>query len=178
MFKTYLRRICFFLGLQQFGVIPFEIRTLKKRHTEKWRARRIVYNKAILTQRHRWCVEKQRIFASFINTLVYFITKQWFARLVKNVYYQSYQQYVHYISVALCAFGTSVILSAFTSVFSPSLCDFYMQWAYFITPYFGRTFFLYVREVIQRPYQNCSRRNQKKFANNFRFVREQFRLYP
>ena len=36
------------LGLQQFGVIPFEIRTLKKRHTEKWRARRIVYNKAIV----------------------------------------------------------------------------------------------------------------------------------
>ena len=35
-------------GLQQFGVIPFEIRTLKKRHTEKWRARRIVYNKAIV----------------------------------------------------------------------------------------------------------------------------------
>ena len=178
MFKTYLRRICFFLGIQQFGVIPFEIRTLKKRHTEKWRARRIVYNKAILTQRHRWCVEKQRIFASFINTLVYFITKQWFARLVKNVYYQSYQQYVHYISVALCAFGTSVILSAFTSVFSPSLCDFYMQWAYFITPYFGRTFFLYVREVIQSLYQKSSRTNQKKFANNFRFVREQFRLYP
>ena len=28
------------MGLQQFGVIPFEIRTLKKRHTEKWRARR------------------------------------------------------------------------------------------------------------------------------------------
>ena len=36
------------LGLQQLGVIPFEIRTLKKRHTEKWRARRIVYNKAIV----------------------------------------------------------------------------------------------------------------------------------
>ena len=36
------------LGLQQFGVIPFEIRTLKKRHTEKWRARRIVYKKAIV----------------------------------------------------------------------------------------------------------------------------------
>ena len=37
-----------FLGFQQFGVIPFEIRTLKKGHTEKWRARRIVYNKAII----------------------------------------------------------------------------------------------------------------------------------
>ena len=28
-----------------------------------------------------------------------------------HIYYQSYQQHVHYISVALCAFGTSVILS-------------------------------------------------------------------
>ena len=70
--------ICKHKGLQQFGVIPFEIRTLKKGHTEKWRARRIVYKKAIVdTERHRWCVEKQRIFASFINVFVYFITKQW-----------------------------------------------------------------------------------------------------
>ena len=63
-------------------MIPFEIRTLKKPHTEKWRA-----------QRHRWCVEHQWIFASF-----------------KDVYYQSFQQHVHYGSVALCAFGNSVIL--------------------------------------------------------------------
>ena len=32
-------------------MIPFEIRTLKKRHTEKWRARRIVYYKAICWHR-------------------------------------------------------------------------------------------------------------------------------
>ena len=32
--------IVIFLGLQQFGVIPFEIKTLKKGHTEKWRAQR------------------------------------------------------------------------------------------------------------------------------------------
>ncbi len=36
------------MGLQQFGVIPFEVRTLKKHHTEIWRSRRIVYNKAIV----------------------------------------------------------------------------------------------------------------------------------
>ncbi len=72
-------------------------------------------------------MEKQRSFASFINVFVYFITKLWFARLLKNFYYQSYQQHVHYGSIALCAFGTSVILSAFTSVFSLSLCAFYMQ---------------------------------------------------
>ena len=58
-------------GLQQFGVIPFEIRTLKKGHTEKWR-----------TQRQRWCVKHQRIFARFINALDHFITKQWFARFI------------------------------------------------------------------------------------------------
>ena len=69
--------------VQQFGVIPFEIRTLKKPHTEKWRI-----------QRHCWCVEHQRIFASY-----------------KDVYYQSFQQHLHYGSVALCAFGSSVILS-------------------------------------------------------------------
>ena len=39
------------LGLQQFGVIPFEIRTLKKPHTEKRRTRRIVYYKAICWHR-------------------------------------------------------------------------------------------------------------------------------
>ena len=36
------------MGLQQFGVIPFEIRPQKKPHTEKRRTRRIVYNKAIV----------------------------------------------------------------------------------------------------------------------------------
>lgn len=46
--------------------------------------RGLFITKLLLTQRHRWCVEKQRIFASFINTLVYFITKQWFARFIKT----------------------------------------------------------------------------------------------
>ena len=91
--RGYLR--VFIKVLQQFGVISFEIRTLMYCHTEQRR-----------TQRHRWYVEHQRIFVSF-----------------KNVYYQSYQQHVHYGSVALCAFGTSVRLSVFTSVLSPSLCD-------------------------------------------------------
>ena len=36
------------MSLQQFGVIPFESKTLKKGHTEKWRTQRIVYNKAIV----------------------------------------------------------------------------------------------------------------------------------
>ena len=99
----------------------------------------VLYSRNRQAQRHRWCVEKQRIFASFINVFFLFYYKAVFARFLKTFFYQSYQQYVHYGSVALCAFGTSVRLSAFTSVFSPSLCDFYMQQAYFITPYFGRT---------------------------------------
>ena len=44
---------------QQFGVIPFDIRTLKKHHTEKWRARRIAYKKAGL------CDKSVLILASF-----------------------------------------------------------------------------------------------------------------
>ena len=39
------------MALQQFEVIPFEIRTLKKPHTEKRRIRRIVYYKAICWHR-------------------------------------------------------------------------------------------------------------------------------
>ena len=41
------------LGLQQFGVIPFEIRTLKKRHTEQKRAQRFYIAEIV---RHRGTV--------------------------------------------------------------------------------------------------------------------------
>ena len=79
--------------------------------------------KLLLSQRHRWCVEEQRIFASSINTLLYFITKQCFARFLKTFFYQSFQQHIHYGSVALCAFGTSVRLSFMLSPpCSPTLC--------------------------------------------------------
>ena len=40
--------------------------------------------KLLLAQRHRWYVEEQRIFASFINALVYLIPKQWLARFLKT----------------------------------------------------------------------------------------------
>ena len=46
--------------------------------------RGLFITKLSLVQRHRWCVEEQRIFTSFINILVYFITKQWFARFLKT----------------------------------------------------------------------------------------------
>ena len=117
------------MGLQQFGVIPFEIRTLKKRHTEKWRGRRfyiaeIVRNRGTVgAWRNRGYL---RVLLMFLSTSLQSSGLQDFLKRL-FVYYQSYQQHVHYGSVALCAFGTSVRLSAFTSVFSPSLCAFYMQ---------------------------------------------------
>ena len=121
-----------FLVLQQFGVIPFEIRTLRKGHTEQRRTRRFYIAEII---RHRGTVGAWRN-RGYLRVLLMFLStslqSSGFTRFLKNVYYQSYQQHVHYASVALCAFGTSVILSAFTSVFSPSLCAFYM-----VLPEFG-----------------------------------------
>ena len=72
-----------YLVLPKYGVIPFEFRTLKKGHTEARRAQRF-YKAEIV--RHRGTVgawRNQRIFASVVNALVYFITKQWFARFLK-----------------------------------------------------------------------------------------------
>ena len=113
------------MGLQQFGVIPFEIRTLKIGHTEQGRTQRF-YIVAIV--RHRGTVGAWRnrgylrVLLIFLSTLLQSSGLQDFLKRL-FVYYQSYQQHVHYASVALCAFGTSVILSASTSVFSSSLCD-------------------------------------------------------
>ena len=121
-----IHRICKHKGLQQFGVIPFEIRTLRKGHTEQRRTRRF-YIAAIV--RHRGTIGAWRN-RGYLRVLLLFLSTSLqsicFARFLKT-FFQSYQQHVHYASVALCAFSTSVILSAFTSVFSLSLCAFYMQ---------------------------------------------------
>ena len=117
-----------YLVLPKYGVIPFEIRTLKKGRTEARRAQRF-YKAEII--RHRGTVGAWRnrgylrILLMFLSTSLQSSGLQDFLKRL-FVYYQSYQQHVHYGSVALCAFGTSVRLSAFTSVFSPSLCAFYM----------------------------------------------------
>ena len=111
------------MGLQQFGVIPFEIRSLKIGHTEQRRTQRFYIVEIV---RHRGTVGVWSI-RGYLRVLLMFLStslqSSGFTRFLKNVYYQSYQQHVHYASVALCAFGTSVILSASTSVFSSSLCD-------------------------------------------------------
>ena len=129
------------MGLQQFGVIPFEIRTLKTGHTEQRRTRRF-YIAAIV--RHRGTVGAWRnrgYLRVFINVFVYFITKQQFARFLKT--------FIHLLpklsatrTLRLCrslCLRHLCDIVCFTSVFSPSLCAFYIQQAYFITPYFGRT---------------------------------------
>ena len=110
------------MGIQQFGVIPFEIRSLKIGHTEQRRAQRF-YIVAIV--RHRGTVGAWRNRGYLRVLLIFLFTSLQSSGLQDffNVYYQSYQQHVHYISVALCAFGTSVRLSAFTSVPSVTPCD-------------------------------------------------------
>ena len=116
------------MGLQQFGVISFEIRTLMYCHTEQRRTQRFYIVEIV---RHRgtvgvWSIRGYlRVLLMFLSTSLQSSGLQDFLKRL-FVYYQSYQQHVHYGSVALCAFGTSVILSAFTSVLSPSLCAFYM----------------------------------------------------
>ena len=110
-------------------MIPFEIRTLKIGHTEQRRTQRF-YIVAIV--RHRGTVGAWRnrgylrVLLMFLSTSLQSSGLQDFLKRL-FVYYQSYQQYVHYGSVALCAFGTSVRLSAFTSVLSPlSVCLLYV----------------------------------------------------
>ena len=98
---------------------------MKKGHTEQRRAQRF-YIVAIV--RHRGTVGAWRN-RGYLRVLLIFLStslqssglQDFLKRLF--VYYQSYQQYVHYISVALCAFGTSVILFFMLSPpCSPPLC--------------------------------------------------------
>ena len=68
-------------------------------------------------------MEKQRIFASFINVFCLLHYKAFVLQDFLKRFFQSYLQHVHYASVALCAFGTSVILSFMLSpLCSPLRC--------------------------------------------------------
>ena len=62
--------IVIFLGLQQFGVIPFEIRTLKKGHIEKWRAQRFYIAEIV---RHRGTVGAWRN-RGYLRVLLMFLS--------------------------------------------------------------------------------------------------------
>ena len=61
---------CYFMGLQQFGVTPFEIRTLKKPHTEKWRAQRFYIAEIV---RHRGTVGAWRN-RGYLRVLLMFLS--------------------------------------------------------------------------------------------------------
>ena len=114
-----------YLVLPKYGVIPFEIRSLKIGHTEQRRTQRF-YKAEIV--RHRGTVGAWRN-RGYLRVLLMILSTSLQSSGLQDFlkrFYQSYQQHVHYGSVALCAFGTSVRLSAFTSVLSPSLCAFYM----------------------------------------------------
>ena len=58
------------MGLQQFGVIPFEIRTLKKRHTEQRRAQRFYIAEIV---RHRGTVGAWRN-RGYLRVLLMFLS--------------------------------------------------------------------------------------------------------
>ena len=81
--------------------------TLKKGHTEKWRAQRF-YIAAIV--RHRGTVGAWRN-RGYLRVLLMILSTSLQSSGLQDFlkrFYQSYQQHVHYTSVALCAFGTSV----------------------------------------------------------------------
>ena len=96
-------------------MIPFEIRTLKIGHTEQRRTQRF-YIVAIV--RHRGTVGAWRN-RGYLRVLLIFLSTSFQSSGLQDflkrlfVYYQSYQQHVHYATVALCAFGTSVRLSLY-----------------------------------------------------------------
>ena len=78
------RKNRFLLVLQQFGVIPFEIRTLKKHHTEQRRTRRFYITVIV---RHRGTVGAWRNRGYLRVLLMFFLLHykaQWFARFLKT----------------------------------------------------------------------------------------------
>ena len=72
------------MGLQQFGVIPFDIRTLKKGHTEQRRAQRFYIAEIV---RHSGTVGAWRN-RGYLRVLLIFsstsLQKQWFTRFLKT----------------------------------------------------------------------------------------------
>ena len=94
--------------------MPLKVRFLTKCHTEIRRERRIVKTKQWKLRRHRRCIERRSLFANSISLNT------------KCLSQNSYQEFVRYTSVALCAVGTSVTLCV-TSVLSVTLCAYYIR---------------------------------------------------
>ena len=114
-------------GLQQFGVISFEIRTLMYCHTEQRRTQRFYIAEIV---RHRGTVGAWRN-GGYLRVLLMFFClfyyKAVFARFLKtfiikvisNTYTTALLLFVPSAPPCYCLFY------AFTSVLSPSLCAFY-----------------------------------------------------
>ena len=116
-----------YLVLSKYGVIPFEIRTLKKGHTEQRRAQRF-YKAAIV--RHRGTVGAWRN-RGYLRVLLMFLST--------SLQSSGLQDFLKCLLPKLSATRTlrlyrslclrhlrDIVFYAFTSVFSHSLCDFYM----------------------------------------------------
>ena len=119
--------IVIFLGLQQFGVIPFEIKTLKKGHTEKWRAQRFYIAEIV---RYRGTVGAWgnrgylRVLLMFLSTSLQNSGLQDFLKrfLLKLSAIRTLR-----LCRSLCLRHLREIVCAFTSVFSPlSVCLLYV----------------------------------------------------
>ena len=115
------------MGLQQFGVIPFEIRTLRKGHTEKRSTRRF-YITAIV--RHRGTVGAWRnggYLRVFINVLSTSLQSSGLQDFLKRLLPKLSTTPTLRLCRSLCLWHLrDIVFYAFTSVLSHSLCDFYM----------------------------------------------------
>ena len=74
--------LCYYYGSSAIWSDTIRDQNFEERSHRAKENTEVLYNSNCQAQRHRWCVEEQRIFASFINDFVYFITMQWFARLL------------------------------------------------------------------------------------------------
>ena len=115
----------FFGGLQQFGVISFDIKALMYCHTEQRRTQRFYIAEIV---RHRGTVGAWssrgylRVLLMFLSTslqnsgLQDFL-KRFFTKAISNMYATPLSLFVPSAPPCYC-------LYVFTSVFSPSLCAF------------------------------------------------------
>ena len=110
--------------LQQFGVIPFEFKTLRKGHTEQRKTQRFYIAEIV---RHRGTVgawssrEYLRVLLMFLSTSLQSIC---FARFLKTFFSKLSATRTLRLRRSLCLRHLrNIVFYAFTSVFSVALCD-------------------------------------------------------
>ena len=114
------------MSLQQSGVIPFDVRTLKKGHTEQRRTQRFYIAEIV---RHRGTVGAWRN-RGYLRVLL----KLWSTSLQSSGLQDFLKRFLPKLSAtrtlrlcrSLCLRHLrDIVFYAFTSVFSHSLCDFF-----------------------------------------------------